>query len=179
MEEAFAAEEDVLCALDGLHINGAGGVCHGQVAGVHDDLLAGLEIVFHGMTVDLDEGDAAAGDLLHDETLAAEEAGHAALLEEGQDLSYQYEITDQDGRVWKTEDPYRFDPVFDSEDGEKSYRKKIDKDIVKAYKEALRFIIERVKNYCEARGASYLLAPANASIFDIFFGKMVDMGVLK
>ena len=69
--------------------------------------------------------------------------------------------------------------LFDSEDGEKSYRKKIDKDIVKAYKEALRFIIERVKNYCEARGASYLLAPANASIFDIFFGKMVDMGVLK
>ena len=69
--------------------------------------------------------------------------------------------------------------LFDSENGEKSYRKKIDKDIVKAYKEALRFIIERVKNYCEARGASYLLAPANASIFDIFFGKMVDMGVLK
>ena len=69
--------------------------------------------------------------------------------------------------------------LFDSEDQMKTYRKKIDKDIVKAYKEALRFIIERVKNYCEARGATYLLAPASASIFDIFFGKMVDMGVLK
>ncbi|MBO5379105.1 MAG: DUF58 domain-containing protein [Clostridia bacterium] len=69
--------------------------------------------------------------------------------------------------------------LFDSEDSAKAYRKKIDKDIVKAYKEALRFIIERVKNYCEARGATYLLAPASASIFDIFFGKMVDLGVLK
>ena len=69
--------------------------------------------------------------------------------------------------------------LFDSEDQMKTYRKKIDKDIVKAYKEALRFIIDRVKNYCEARGATYLLAPANASIFDIFFGKMVDLGVLK
>lgn len=69
--------------------------------------------------------------------------------------------------------------LFDSEDAQKTYRKKIDKDIVKAYKEALRFVIERIKNYCEARGGNYLLAPANASIYEIFFGKMVDMGVLK
>jgi uncharacterized protein (DUF58 family) len=69
--------------------------------------------------------------------------------------------------------------LFDSEDQLKTYRKKIDRDIVKAYKEALRFVIERIKNYCEARGGNYLLAPANASIYEIFFGKMVDMGVLK
>ena len=69
--------------------------------------------------------------------------------------------------------------LFDSEDQLKTYRKKIDRDIVKAYKEALRFVIERIKNYCEARGAYYLLASAEASIFDIFFGNMVDLGVLK
>lgn len=69
--------------------------------------------------------------------------------------------------------------LFDSEDATKSYRKKIDNDIVKAYKSALKFVIERIKNYCEARGAYYLLAPGNATIYDIFFTKMVDMGVLK
>ncbi len=69
--------------------------------------------------------------------------------------------------------------LFDSEDVAKTYRKKIDNDIIKAYKEALRFVIERIKGYCEARGAYYLLAPANASIYDIFFSKLVDMGVLK
>ena len=69
--------------------------------------------------------------------------------------------------------------LFDSEDATKTYRKKIDNDIVKAYKSALRFVIERIKNYCEARGAYYLLAPGNATIYDIFFTKMVDMGVLK
>ncbi len=69
--------------------------------------------------------------------------------------------------------------LFDSENATKTYRKKIDNDIVKAYKEALKFVIERIKNYCEARGASYLLAPASASIYEIFFGKMVDLGVLK
>ena len=69
--------------------------------------------------------------------------------------------------------------LFDSEDATKTYRKKIDNDIVKAYKSALKFVIERIKNYCEARGAYYLLAPGNATIYDIFFTKMVDMGVLK
>ena len=69
--------------------------------------------------------------------------------------------------------------LFDSENATKFYKKKIDHDIVKAYTAALKFVIERIKNYCEARGASYLLAPSNASIFEVFFGKMVDLGVLK
>ena len=69
--------------------------------------------------------------------------------------------------------------LFDSEDAMKSYRKKIDKDIIKAYKAALNFVTGRIENYCQARGASYLLAPANATMADIFFGKMVDLGVLK
>lgn len=69
--------------------------------------------------------------------------------------------------------------LFDSENATKFYKKKIDNDIIKAYKAALKFVIERIKNYCEARGASYLLAPSNASIVEVFFGKLVDMGVLK
>ena len=51
---------------------------------------------------------------------AADEAGFfAALLEGGKDAGYRYEITDRDGHVWETEDPYRFDPVFDPGDGAK------------------------------------------------------------
>ncbi|MBO5338828.1 MAG: DUF58 domain-containing protein [Clostridia bacterium] len=69
--------------------------------------------------------------------------------------------------------------LFDVEDSNKTYRKKIDNDIIRAYKDALSFVIERIKNYCEARGATYLLAPANATVFDVFFGKMVDLEVLK
>ena len=69
--------------------------------------------------------------------------------------------------------------LFDSENAMRTYRKKIDHDIVKAYKEALKFVIERIKGYCEARGAKYLLAPANASIYEVFFVKLVDMEVLK
>ena len=69
--------------------------------------------------------------------------------------------------------------LFDSENPESFFRKKIDKDRVNAYKAALRFVIERIKSYCEARGGEYLLVPAHAALFDVFFGNLVDLGVLK
>jgi len=69
--------------------------------------------------------------------------------------------------------------LFDSENPQFFFRKKIDKDRVNAYKEALRFVVERIKNYCESRGGAYLLVPAHEGIFDVFFGNLVDLGVLK
>ena len=69
--------------------------------------------------------------------------------------------------------------LFDSENPQNFFRKKIDKDRANAYKAALRFVVERIKNYCEARGGSYLLVPAHESLFNVFFGNMVDLGVLK
>ena len=69
--------------------------------------------------------------------------------------------------------------LFDSENPQSFFRKKIDKDRVNAYKAALRFVVERIKNYCESRGGSYLLVPAHAGLFDVFFGNLVDLGVLK
>ena len=69
--------------------------------------------------------------------------------------------------------------LFDSEDPQSFFRKKIDKDRVNAYKAALRFVVERIKSYCEARGGSYILVPAYEGLFNIFFGELVDLGVLK
>lgn len=69
--------------------------------------------------------------------------------------------------------------LFDAENPQNFFRKKIDRDRVNAYKAALKFVTERIKNYCEARGGSYLLVPADAKIFDVFFGNLVDLGVLK
>ncbi len=69
--------------------------------------------------------------------------------------------------------------LFDSENPANFFRKKIDKDRVNAYKAALRFVVERIKNYCEARGGSYLLVPAYESLSNVFFGELVDLGVLK
>ena len=53
------------------------------------------------------------------------------------------------------------------------------KEGVDAYKEALKFVTDRIKNHCESRGGYYMLVPAYANLADIFFGNMVDMGVLK
>lgn len=68
---------------------------------------------------------------------------------------------------------------FDSENVQKTYRKNIDRDIAKAYKLALEYVTGRIGNYCASRGADYLLASAEDSVSEIFFKKLVDMGVLK
>ena len=69
--------------------------------------------------------------------------------------------------------------LFDSENVQKSYRKNIDREIMQAYRKALQYATGRIREYCNARGAEYLLTAAEDRIGDIFFGKLADMGVLK
>lgn len=69
--------------------------------------------------------------------------------------------------------------LFDSEDQQSFFKKKIDRDRVDAYKAALKYVTDRIKNYCESRGGYYLLAPGYETLFNIFFGNMTDLGVLK
>ena len=81
VEDALAAEHHVLESRDRLDVHGAGGVHGRQVTGVHHQGLAGVQVVLHDMAVKLGEGHAPAGEFLHDEALAAEEAGAQLLLE--------------------------------------------------------------------------------------------------
>jgi len=69
--------------------------------------------------------------------------------------------------------------LFDAENVQNFFRKKIDKDRIIAYKSALKYVTERIKTYCEARGGHYMLVPAHAKLADVFFGNLVDLGVLK
>ena len=86
VEKTLAAEEDVLDALDALNADLAGLAHRGKIAGVDDNLLTGLQIVFHHRAVDLGKRHALTAELLHDEALAAEEAGADSLLEEDGEL---------------------------------------------------------------------------------------------
>ena len=69
--------------------------------------------------------------------------------------------------------------LFDSEDQTRFFRKKIDQDVVRAYKDALKYVTDRIRLYCESRGGAYLFAPAYLSLSEIFFDKFADMGVIK
>ena len=69
--------------------------------------------------------------------------------------------------------------LFDSEDQAKFFRKKIDQDVIRAYKSALQYVTDRIRLYCESRGGQYLLAPAYADLPELFFDKFADMGVVK
>ncbi len=69
--------------------------------------------------------------------------------------------------------------LFDSEDFNKYYRRNINRDIINAYKKALEYVQNRIKDFCSARGADYLLVSDEDSVGKIFFETLTDMGVLK
>lgn len=68
---------------------------------------------------------------------------------------------------------------FDSENMNRFYRKNITRDIINAYKLALEYATDRVRNLCHSRGAEYMLVSAEEKVSDIFYNKMTTMGVLK
>ena len=68
---------------------------------------------------------------------------------------------------------------YDSENVNKEYRKNINRDIAIAYNEGLNYITNRIKNYCNSRGANYLLVQSDKSISEIFLKVLPEMGVLK
>ncbi|MGN0807875.1 MAG: DUF58 domain-containing protein [Candidatus Coproplasma sp.] len=68
---------------------------------------------------------------------------------------------------------------FDSEDGNRYYRKNISREIIAAYKQAVDYVQGRIKGMCLSRGADYLLVGAEDSIGDMFFNRLASEGVLK
>lgn len=69
--------------------------------------------------------------------------------------------------------------LIDAESSDRFFRKKIDRDVVNAYKEALKYVTDRIRLYCESREARYMMVPAHESLADIFFGRLSDMEVTK
>ena len=68
---------------------------------------------------------------------------------------------------------------FDSENPSLFYRKDIDREIAKAYKRALEYATSRIRDYCNARGADYLLVSAEDKPQDVLFEKFINMGVFR
>ena len=68
---------------------------------------------------------------------------------------------------------------FDSENADRTYRKDIDREIAKAYKQALAYATGRIRDYCHARGASYALVSSEDEPQTVFFEKLINMGVFS
>lgn len=68
---------------------------------------------------------------------------------------------------------------YDSENEKRSYRKNINKDIIRAYREAVRYVQDRLQGYCAAREANYVLAEAEKPVEEFVFEKLVATGVLE
>ena len=68
---------------------------------------------------------------------------------------------------------------YDSEHPQKYYRRNINRDIINAYREAVKYVQDRIRNYCNAREASYLLVSEEKPMEQIFFDYLTQTGVLK
>ncbi len=68
---------------------------------------------------------------------------------------------------------------FDSENYDLSYRKNINKEIIRAYQKALEYATGRIRELCYSRGAEYMLAAADDSATELFYRKFVEAEVLK
>ncbi len=68
---------------------------------------------------------------------------------------------------------------YDSEDMGRSYRKNINKDIIRAYREAVKYVQDRLRNYCNARGAEYILVTDDKPVDEIFFEQLTELWVMK
>lgn len=68
---------------------------------------------------------------------------------------------------------------FDSENIDKTYKKNIDRDILKAYRAALAYYTDRISGYCFSRGAHYMRVSAEGDVGAIIFGYLDDAGVVK
>ena len=68
---------------------------------------------------------------------------------------------------------------FDSEDPAKFYRKNINREIIRAYKQALAYATGRIREQCLSRGGYYNLAASHEPLGDIFLDKLVSTGAIK
>ena len=69
--------------------------------------------------------------------------------------------------------------LFDSETLDKTFKKNIDRDIIRAYKAALAYSTERIRDFCLSRGVNYLLVKDDEDLGDVLFGRLADEGVVK
>lgn len=68
---------------------------------------------------------------------------------------------------------------YDSENPGRSYRKNINRDIIKAYREAVQYVQDRLRGYCNARGAEYILVQDDKPIDEVVFEQLTQLGVMK
>ena len=69
--------------------------------------------------------------------------------------------------------------LYDSENSDKYYRRHINREIVRAYKAALEYATGRIRDYCLSRGGQYMLLSSQDNLTEVFFDKLITMGVAK
>lgn len=68
---------------------------------------------------------------------------------------------------------------FDSENVNDFYRKNINKDVMSAYRKAVKFIQDDLESFCLSRGAKYIMVAEDVKMNDLFISMLPSKEVLK
>ena len=69
--------------------------------------------------------------------------------------------------------------LHDSENDNKFYKDNINRDVLNAYKKALKFVTEKTSSFCHSREAEYLFLSTGDDMKELFLNKMIQRGIIK
>ena len=78
-------------------------------------------------------------------------------------------------------DPFRNGKsiYYDAEDNSKFYKKNIDRDVIRAYHEALDYLISKNRDFCSSVEANYVMVSAQEPLSNIFLNKLYQEEIVK
>ena len=69
--------------------------------------------------------------------------------------------------------------IRDSEDMGRFYKDNIGRDMLEAYRKALKHVTKRLEDFCISREADYQLVSTKDELKDILLGQLMKKGVIK
>lgn len=69
--------------------------------------------------------------------------------------------------------------IYDSEDDNHFYKNNITRDVLNAYQKAIKYVTDKIQNYCMAREADYIQVSTADTFKEIFLGKMTQRGIIS
>ncbi|MCQ2772049.1 MAG: DUF58 domain-containing protein [Bacilli bacterium] len=69
--------------------------------------------------------------------------------------------------------------LFDSENHDRTYKKNINRDVLRAYREAIEYITNGMRTLCQSRGGQYMLVTPETNMQELFLAKLPEMEVVK
>lgn len=69
--------------------------------------------------------------------------------------------------------------IHDSENDDRFFKDNISRDVINAYQKALKFVQDKIKNFCLSREADYIFCSTDEPLKEVFLNKRLSRGVIE